>query len=90
MTSQENAKEFIDHHKDGSIRAKGQVVNDLAEGYWEWFRKDGTRMRSGYFRDGIQVGIWITYDKHGNEYKVTDLKDGKKDAPKTVIKIEER
>ena len=90
MTRVENAKEFIDRHKDGSVRAKGQVVGNLAEGYWEWFRKDGTRMRSGYFRDGVQVGIWITYDRNGNEYKVSDLKDGKPDAPKTIINIRER
>jgi antitoxin component YwqK of YwqJK toxin-antitoxin module len=54
-------------------------------GYWEWFRKDGTIMRSGYFRDGVQVREWTTYDKHGAVYKVTDMKDGKKGDRKTKI-----
>jgi antitoxin component YwqK of YwqJK toxin-antitoxin module len=32
-------------------------------GYWEWFRKDGTRMRTGYFENGKQLGDWMTYDE---------------------------
>lgn len=65
--------EHIKYHKDGSIWAKGETVNGLTEGYWEWFRKEGSKMRSGYFRNGQQVGKWITYDKTGKIYKVTDL-----------------
>jgi antitoxin component YwqK of YwqJK toxin-antitoxin module len=44
------------------------------EGYWEWFRKDGSRMRSGYFEKGKQVGEWITYDKNGKTVKRTVFK----------------
>jgi antitoxin component YwqK of YwqJK toxin-antitoxin module len=43
-------------------------------GYWEWFRKDGTIMRSGNFDEGKQVGGWTTYDKNGRIVKVTTLK----------------
>ena len=32
------------------------------EGYWEWFRKDGTKMRSDYFKKGKQTGKWNTFD----------------------------
>ena len=67
-------KERIDRHKDGSIRAKGTTVNDVLTGYWEWFRKDGTRMRSGYFEDGKQAGEWTTYDAKGKVVKVTRMK----------------
>lgn len=42
-------------------------------------------MRSGYFHDGIQVGKWTTYDKNGAIYKVTDMKDGKKDTERTIV-----
>ena len=38
--------ERLDRHKDGSIKAKGWTVDDMLTGYWEWFRKDGTKMRS--------------------------------------------
>ena len=35
---------------------------------------EGTRMRSGYFEMGKQVGEWTTYDKRGKIYKVTRMK----------------
>jgi antitoxin component YwqK of YwqJK toxin-antitoxin module len=63
----------IEYHKDGSIWAKGEMVDGECEGYWEWFRKDGIKMRSGYFKNGKQVGEWITYDKNSKVYKVTNL-----------------
>ena len=64
-------KRYIKYHSDGSIWAKGTIIDDVSEGYWEWFRKDGTRMRSGYFEHGRQIGEWTTYDKKGIVYNVT-------------------
>ena len=86
MSSYIQSEEYIQYHKDGSVMAKGQVIGDIPTGYWEWFRKDGTIMRSGFFLEGIQVGKWTTYDKNGAVYKVTDMKDGKKDTKSTSIK----
>jgi antitoxin component YwqK of YwqJK toxin-antitoxin module len=71
-------KKHIIYHKDGSVWARGQKDNEILVGYWEWFRKDGTRMRSGHFENGEQTGEWITYDKHGKVYKVTNFKPKKK------------
>lgn len=65
--------EHIVYHKDGSIWAKGNLLNGLKDGYWEWFRKDGSKMRSGYYKQDRQTGEWITYDKRGEIYKVTNL-----------------
>lgn len=62
------------NHKDGSLWIVGQTRQGKAEGYWEWFRKDGSKLRSGHFADGMQVGEWTTYDKAGNLYKVTTIK----------------
>lgn len=67
-------KEHVVCHKDGSVWAKGKKRGGVLSGYWEWFRKDGTRMRSGHFEKGEQVGEWITYDKQGKVYKVTYMK----------------
>jgi antitoxin component YwqK of YwqJK toxin-antitoxin module len=64
----------IDRHKDGSVKAKGCTINGALTGYWEWFRKDGTKMRSGYFEDGKQTGEWTTYDAGGKVVKVTKMK----------------
>lgn len=66
-------KEEIYYHKDGSIHAKGNILDGELHGYWEWFRKNGVIMRSGYFERGKQVGEWTTYDLEGKVYKVTDF-----------------
>jgi uncharacterized protein YdhG (YjbR/CyaY superfamily) len=68
------AANFIKYHNDGSIWAKGTMKNGLADGYWEWFRKDGIILRSGFFSQGKQTGEWTTYDKAGKLYKVTRMK----------------
>jgi uncharacterized protein YdhG (YjbR/CyaY superfamily) len=73
-TKKAMAKNFIHYHKDGSVWAKGKMMSDQMHGYWEWFRKDGIIMRSGYFDNGKQVGEWTTYDKQGKVYKVTKMK----------------
>lgn len=62
-------------HKDGSLWARGQTVDDVPTGYWEWFRKDGTKLRSGHFQKGEQVGEWTTYDAKGEPYKVTQMRN---------------
>jgi antitoxin component YwqK of YwqJK toxin-antitoxin module len=67
-------KDYILHHKDGSLWATGKTLDGVATGYWEWFRKDGTRMRSGFFEKGEQTGVWTTYDKSGAVYKVTTMR----------------
>ena len=67
-------KEHVEYHKAGTVRARGQTIDGVLTGYWEWFRKDGTRMRSGYFEGGKQVGEWTTYDSTGAVYKVTLMK----------------
>jgi antitoxin component YwqK of YwqJK toxin-antitoxin module len=67
-------QEYIKHHKGGTLWARGQTLDGVPTGYWEWFRKDGTKLRSGYFEDGEQVGEWTTYDREGQTYKVTVMK----------------
>lgn len=82
-----DSKQHIQRHRDGSIWARGQTVEGLADGYWEWFRKDGTKLRSGHFDNGEQVGEWTTYDKAGEPYKVTTVKPGKAKSAKTLTRI---
>ncbi len=62
----------VKYHASGtSIWSKGKIVNGQPEGYWEWYRVDGTIKRSGYFKSGEPVGEWITYDAKGVIYKRT-------------------
>lgn len=65
---------YVEYYSDGGLRAKGKKVGDALHGYWEWFRKDGTKLRSGYFNKNVQVGEWITYDKSGNVHNITHIK----------------
>jgi hypothetical protein len=63
---------LIKYHANGVTRwSKGKLVDGLPDGYWEWYRIDGTIKRSGHFVRGEAVGEWITYDSQGNVYKVT-------------------
>ncbi|AZI36068.1 hypothetical protein NT2_04_02720 [Caenibius tardaugens NBRC 16725] len=64
----------IEYHRDGTVCAKGQVLDDQLHGYWRWYRKDGTLKRTGEFDRGQQVGEWTTYDATGTPYKVTRMK----------------
>jgi len=67
-------KEHVEYHKGGTVRARGQTLDGKLTGYWEWFRKDGTKLRSGSFEAGIQIGEWTTYDETGAVYKVSKMK----------------
>lgn len=65
----------IKYHANGTtIWSKGKMMNGKAEGYWEWYRLDGTIKRSGHFLEGEPIGEWITYDGFGNVYKVEHKK----------------
>ena len=78
-TKKVNPKKFeiidgitIKYHANGkTIWSKGRVVEGQADGYWEWFRIDGTIKRSGYFENGEPIGEWVTYDEKGKPYKVS-------------------
>jgi len=73
-TKKSAPKPCVLRHKDGSVWARGQTMGGIEVGYWEWFRKDGVRMRSGYFDGGQQTGEWTTFDKTGGIFKVTTMK----------------
>jgi antitoxin component YwqK of YwqJK toxin-antitoxin module len=70
---------MIKYHANGVTRwSKGATsdgtVDGIPDGYWEWYRPDGTLKRSGHFANGENVGEWITYDQRGEVYKVTNKK----------------
>ena len=65
----------IKYHASGkTIWSKGKVKDGQPNGYWEWYRPDGTRKRSGTFKNGEPTGSWTTYDPKGKVYKVTEKK----------------
>lgn len=63
----------IKYHANGkTIWSKGKTISGKTEGYWEWYRTDGTIKRSGNFKKGQAVGKWTTYDQKGKVYKITE------------------
>ena len=62
-----------DRYADGSTRSSGFEIDGVLHGHWEWFRLDGTLMRSGEFSLGDQVGIWRTWDRSGRLVKETSF-----------------
>lgn len=54
-------REHIEYHKEGSVRAGGEMRDGVPCGYWEWLRKDGKRMQSGHLKNGEQMDQQMTY-----------------------------
>ncbi len=65
--------EFRSFYSTGFVKARGRYTNDQMHGAWEFFRKDGTPLRSGSFHLGVQTGPWITYNPDGSPYKTTNV-----------------
>lgn len=61
----ENHTERSPFYENGLPRFKGDYLNGEMHGTWEFYRKDGSLMRSGEFNEGVQIGIWRTFDRLG-------------------------
>jgi antitoxin component YwqK of YwqJK toxin-antitoxin module len=59
------SKEISPFYENGLPRFKGEYLDGEMHGDWEFFRKDGSLMRSGSFDHGVQTGIWRTFDREG-------------------------
>ena len=53
--------EFMEFYDNGYLKAKGRYREGEMHGYWEFFRKDGSIMRSGKLSHGEPVGEWKTH-----------------------------
>jgi antitoxin component YwqK of YwqJK toxin-antitoxin module len=59
------------YYATGAIQSRGSTLGGEMHGTWEFFRKDGSVMRTGEFDRGRQVGVWRTYDRAGRLVKET-------------------
>jgi antitoxin component YwqK of YwqJK toxin-antitoxin module len=66
----------ISHYPNGAVRYTGFLLDGASHGTWEFFRLDGSTMRTGSFEKGKQVGIWRTYDRSGRLVKETRFPGG--------------
>jgi antitoxin component YwqK of YwqJK toxin-antitoxin module len=63
----------VAYYGTGAIQSRGFTMDGEMHGAWEFFRKDGSVMRTGEFDRGRQVGIWRTFDRTGRLVKETDF-----------------
>jgi antitoxin component YwqK of YwqJK toxin-antitoxin module len=63
----------IEHYANGGVKLRGAHLDGEMHGAWEFFRTDGSVMRSGDFDRGVQVGVWRTFDRSGRVVKETDF-----------------
>ncbi|MEB0285332.1 hypothetical protein QN345_13835 [Cryobacterium sp. 10I1] len=61
----------VDHYATGETKASGSTLDGELHGEWEWFRTDGTLMRTGEFDRGRQIGVWRTWARDGSLVKET-------------------
>jgi antitoxin component YwqK of YwqJK toxin-antitoxin module len=66
----------IAHYGTCALQSRGFTLDSEMHGAWEFFRKDGSVMRTGEFDRGRQVGVWRTFDRTGRLVKETDLATG--------------
>jgi antitoxin component YwqK of YwqJK toxin-antitoxin module len=67
----------IAYYDGGGVRYRGFQLDGEMHGACEFYRKDGSLMRSGEFQRGKQVGIWRTFDRAGQVVKETDFSKGR-------------
>ena len=53
--------EFLEFYDNGFLKAKGKYKNDLMSGHWDFYRRDGSLMRSGQLKNGEPIGEWTTH-----------------------------
>lgn len=66
----------IAYYGTGALQSRGFTLDGEMHGAWEFFRKDGSVMRTGEFDRGRQVGVWRTFDRTGRLVKETDFSKG--------------
>lgn len=60
-------------YDNGNPKHRGFTFEGEMHGEWEFYRRDGSLMRSGAFERGRQVGTWRTFDRSGAVVKETDF-----------------
>lgn len=56
---------FVEYYDNGWLKQRGKYRDGLMHGRWEWFRRDGSPMRSGEFLLGDKTGEWTTFTRDG-------------------------
>lgn len=71
MTARELGTPHEERYDNGEVKLRGSHLDGQMHGEWEFFRRDGSIMRSGAFDRGKHVGTWRTFDRAGRVVKET-------------------
>jgi antitoxin component YwqK of YwqJK toxin-antitoxin module len=68
------------YYDNGNVKYRGGYLDGEMHGPWEFFRRDGSTMRTGAFDRGKQVGIWRSYDRESIVTRETDFGGAEEDT----------
>ena len=54
---------YLSFYDNGHLKSKGKYKDGQMEGAWEFYRRDGSKMRAGKLKAGQPVGEWTTYPR---------------------------
>jgi antitoxin component YwqK of YwqJK toxin-antitoxin module len=60
-------------YDNGFPKHRGFRLGGEMHGLWEFYRRDGSMMRSGEMARGKQVGTWRTFARDGRLVKETEF-----------------
>jgi antitoxin component YwqK of YwqJK toxin-antitoxin module len=55
---------------------EGSFINDIPNGEWSYYHKNGALYRRGFFKDGKREGIWSAWDENGKFQYDERYRDG--------------
>lgn len=73
MVKRSEPVQEVVHFPSGVVKMSGFRLDGEMHGAWEWYRTDGSVMRTGEFDRGKQVGVWRTFERSGRMVKETDF-----------------
>jgi len=53
--------EYLEFYDNGHIKSRGKYKDGQMHGNWDFYRRDGSMMRSGRLEKGEPVGKWQTF-----------------------------
>ena len=56
----------VDYHDNGFVYMEGAIKNDLRDGEWISYFKDGKVQSKGFYKDGLRTGKALVYHENGN------------------------
>jgi antitoxin component YwqK of YwqJK toxin-antitoxin module len=77
MADLEDATPEVTYYPSGTVKYKGFLLDGAMHGAWEWYRTDGSLMRTGEFDRGKQAGVWRTLDRSGRVVKETHFSEAR-------------